>query len=165
MLITMFRDATQGVMPPLGGGLWRCNNHPFSLGWGYGACSLSSFLLFKTKYVRYLMTFWYMFFMRVLMLESDIFRLASLFMECSCITPLTPTVMNMRGLIFHPLFCMVLISMVACIRKKQLHMHQHDSTIHVQSSPLCARPLCSTPPRCPLHAHTPAAFAIPIDSC
>ena len=31
-------------------------------------------------------------------------------MECSCIAPLTPVVMVMRGLVFHPLFCMVSIS-------------------------------------------------------
>ena len=31
-------------------------------------------------------------------------------MECSCTTPVSPAVMVTRGSIFHPLFCMVLIS-------------------------------------------------------
>jgi hypothetical protein len=38
------------------------------------------------------------------------FRLISCFMEFSCIAPLTPVVMVMRGLVFHPLFCSVVIS-------------------------------------------------------
>ena len=40
----------------------------------------------------------------------EILRLVSLFMECSCTAPITPAVMVMRGLVFHLLFCMVLIS-------------------------------------------------------
>ena len=44
------------------------------------------------------------------MLEFGILRLVSLFMECLCIAPLPPVVMVMRGLAFHPLFCMVSIS-------------------------------------------------------
>ena len=44
------------------------------------------------------------------MLVFGIFSVASLYMECSCIAPLIPAVMVMRGLVFHPLFCMVLIS-------------------------------------------------------
>ena len=32
----------------------------------------------------------------------------SFLMECLCIAPLIPTVMVMKGYIFHPLFCMVL---------------------------------------------------------
>ena len=31
-------------------------------------------------------------------------------MKCSCMAPLTPTVMVMRGLVFHPIFCIALIS-------------------------------------------------------
>ena len=31
-------------------------------------------------------------------------------MECSCIAPLTLAVMVIRGLVFHPLFCIVFIS-------------------------------------------------------
>jgi hypothetical protein len=80
------------------------------LGGRIGACLLSSFLLFKTKYVRYLMAFWCMFFMRVLIIDFGILRLVSFLMECSCMAPLTPAVMVMRGFTFHPLFCMVLIS-------------------------------------------------------
>ena len=44
-------------------------------------------------------------FMRVLMLGFGTFRMISLLMECLCMV-----VMVTRGLVFHPLFCMVLIS-------------------------------------------------------
>ena len=44
------------------------------------------------------------------MVGFGIFRLVSLLMKCSCTTPLTLVVMVMRGLVFHPLFCMVLIT-------------------------------------------------------
>ena len=44
------------------------------------------------------------------MLDFGILRLASLLMGCSCIAPLTPVVIVMRGLVFHPLFSMLLIS-------------------------------------------------------
>ena len=49
-------------------------------------------------------------FMRVLILILGILSLVSLSIECSHIAPLTPAVMVMRGLVFHPLFCMMLIS-------------------------------------------------------
>ena len=39
-----------------------------------------------------------------------ILRLVSLLMECSCMAPLTPAVMVIRGLVLHPSFCMVLIN-------------------------------------------------------
>ena len=45
-----------------------------------------------------------------LMLVFGNFSLVSLSMECSCMTPLTLAMMVMRGLVFHPLLCMVLIS-------------------------------------------------------
>ena len=38
------------------------------------------------------------------------FEVGYLLMECSCIAPLTSVVIIPRGLVFHPLFCMVLIS-------------------------------------------------------
>ena len=44
------------------------------------------------------------------MLDFGILRLASLLMKCPCIAPLTPAMILMRGLVFHPLFCMLLIS-------------------------------------------------------
>ena len=44
------------------------------------------------------------------MLFFGIFNLVSWSMECSWIAPLTPAVMVIRELIFHPLFCIVLIS-------------------------------------------------------
>ena len=93
---------------------WRCyaSFERWALGWGGGTgiCLLSSLFLFRTRYVRYLMAFWCMFFMRVLMMDFGIFRLASLLMECSCMPPLTPAVIVMRGLVCHPRICMVLIS-------------------------------------------------------
>jgi hypothetical protein len=41
----------------------------YGYGGGTGVCLLSSFLLFSTKYVRYLMAFWWMSFMSILMLD------------------------------------------------------------------------------------------------
>ena len=60
------------------------------MGGDTGICLFSSFLLFKTRYVRYLMAFRCMFFMRVLMLDFGIFMLASLLMGSSCIPPPCP---------------------------------------------------------------------------
>ena len=67
-------------------------------------CLLSSFILFETKYVRYLMVSWCIFFTRVLILDFGILRLASFSMEFSCMAPLTPVVMVTRGFTFHSLF-------------------------------------------------------------
>ena len=75
-----------------------------------GVCLLSSFLLFNTKYVRYLIAFWCMSFMRFLMLDFGILSFVSLSMECSCMASLTAVVMVVRSLVFHPLFQMVSIS-------------------------------------------------------
>jgi hypothetical protein len=44
------------------------------------------------------------------MLVFGILRLASLLVDCSCIAPLTPAVMVIRGFVFQPLFLIVLIS-------------------------------------------------------
>jgi hypothetical protein len=44
------------------------------------------------------------------MLVSGTLRFVSLLMDCSCIAPLTPVVIVMRGFVFHPLFYMALIS-------------------------------------------------------
>jgi hypothetical protein len=44
------------------------------------------------------------------MLDFGILRLVNLVMACSCIAPLTPAAMVMRGFVFHPLFCMLLIN-------------------------------------------------------
>jgi hypothetical protein len=73
-------------------------------------CLLSNFLLFNTRYVRYLMAFWSMFFMSFLMLVFGMLRSSSFVMDCSCMAPLTPAVMVIRGFVFHPLFFMSLIS-------------------------------------------------------
>jgi hypothetical protein len=55
------------------------------------------------------MALWCRLFTRVLILDFGICRLVSLSMECLCMSPLTPVVMVMRGLVFHPLFCIALI--------------------------------------------------------
>ena len=73
-------------------------------------CLLSSFLLFNTKYVKYLMAFWCMFFIRVLMLDFGILSSVNLVMDCSCIAPLTPAMMVISGFVFQPLFRMALSS-------------------------------------------------------
>ena len=44
------------------------------------------------------------------MLVFRISRSASFTMECSCIAPLTPAVIVIKGFVFHPLFRMALIS-------------------------------------------------------
>jgi hypothetical protein len=38
------------------------------------------------------------------------FEVGQFIIECLCMAPLTPAMMVMRGLVFHPLFFMVLIS-------------------------------------------------------
>jgi hypothetical protein len=48
-----------------------------------GVCLLSSFLLFRTRYVRYLMVYWCICFIRSLMLDLGIFSLVNFSMECS----------------------------------------------------------------------------------
>jgi hypothetical protein len=75
-----------------------------------GVCLFSSFLLFRIRYVRYLIAFWWIFCMRVYMAYFGILRFVSLSMDCLCMAPLTPTVMIMRGFVFHPLFSMMLIN-------------------------------------------------------
>ena len=93
----------------MGGGLNSILVIPIHYGGGIGVCLLSSFLLFRTRYVRDLMAFWCILFMRVLML---VFRLVNLSMECSCMAPLTSIVMVMR--------CRVLIngSYFMCLRMR-----------------------------------------------
>ena len=51
------------------------------------------------------------------MLDFGILRLVNLAMACSCIAPLTPAMMVIRGFVFYPLFCMLLIngSYLACL--------------------------------------------------
>jgi hypothetical protein len=51
---------------------------PVKGGGGMGACLFTSFLLFRTRHVRYLMAFWCVFFKRVLMVAFGNFRLVSL---------------------------------------------------------------------------------------
>ena len=49
-----------------------------------------------------------------------IFSVASLSTVCSCIVPLILAMMVMRGFVFHPLFCTVLISglYLVCLCKR-----------------------------------------------
>ena len=63
------------------------------------------------------MAFWCKFFMSVLMLDLGILSLWSCSMECSWMAPLTPTVIVMRGLVCHPLFCIFWIrgSYLVCL--------------------------------------------------
>ena len=56
------------------------------------------------------MAFWCRSVMGVLILVLGILSWVNLSIECLCIAPLTPAVMVMRGLVFHPLLCMVFIS-------------------------------------------------------
>ena len=58
--------------------------NPFHNGGGTWVCLLYSSLLFRTRYVRYFMVFWCIFFMRVLILVFRIYSLISWSMECSC---------------------------------------------------------------------------------
>jgi hypothetical protein len=44
------------------------------------------------------------------MLVFGMLRSSNFIIDCSCIAPLTPAVMVIRGFIFYPLLCMVLIS-------------------------------------------------------
>ena len=74
------------------------------------ACLFSSFLLFRTRLVKYLMAFWCMSFMSFLIFGFGILRSFSLLMECSCMAPLTPAVIVIRGFVFQPVLCMWLIS-------------------------------------------------------
>ena len=54
---------------------------------GMCACWFSSFLLFGTRCVRYLMALWCIIFMRVLMVSFEIFKLVSLLIERLCMAP------------------------------------------------------------------------------
>ena len=53
-------------MPPLGDGLWCGMKRSLPYGSGTGFCLLSSFFLFRTRYIRYLMAIWCMFFYEAL---------------------------------------------------------------------------------------------------
>ena len=44
------------------------------------------------------------------MLDFGILKSSSLLMDCSCIAPLTPVVIVIRGFVFHPLLCIALIN-------------------------------------------------------
>ena len=50
------------------------------------------------------MAFWCMSFISFLMLDFGMSIFVSFSMDCSCMAPLTPAVIVMRGLVFQPLF-------------------------------------------------------------
>ena len=60
------------------------------------------------------------------MMDFGIFMLASLLLECSCMAPLTPAVMVIKGVVCHPRFCMVLINgsylLCLCVRAWSINM-------------------------------------------
>lgn len=49
-----------------------------------GTCLLSNYLLFRMRYVRYVMAFWWMFFISFLVMGFERFIWCSLFMYGSC---------------------------------------------------------------------------------
>lgn len=93
MLITVVHEATQGVLPPLGGGFWWCPSYS------------------KITEVRETSA------------HFKIFGLTSLLIECMCATPLSPAVIVMRGrgqggLVFHPLqskFTIITSPQIICL--------------------------------------------------
>lgn len=56
------------------------------------------------------MTFWCMSFIRLLIIVFGMFILFSFTIECSCMAPLTPTIIIISGLAFPPLCFRVSIS-------------------------------------------------------
>ena len=91
-------------MPPLGGGLYYRTILIYLVRVGGEGFVCYQVFLFRTRYVRYSMSFSCIFFMRVFMLFFGIFSLVGWSMECSWIAPLTPAVMVIRELTFHPFF-------------------------------------------------------------
>ncbi len=86
------------------------------------------------------MAFWCIFFMRFLTLDFGISRSSSCLMDCSCIAPMTPVVILMRGFVFQPLFHITLINgsyfvcfcVVACSRKwSWQYVNSMNCTVHV----------------------------------
>lgn len=67
-----------------------------------GACFWSSFLLFQMREVRYLMAFWYMAFIRDLIVGYGMPLLLSLVIDCSCMAPRTPTMIVIIDSTFQP---------------------------------------------------------------
>ena len=56
------------------------------------------------------MAFWWMSFISFLMLDLGICKSVSFWMESSCMAPLTPAVIVMMGLAFHPLLWIAWLS-------------------------------------------------------
>ena len=93
LLIMGYRDATIGVMSLVRRALLLYHIYFHFLKGGTGVCLFSNFLLFRIRYVRYLIAFWWIFCMRVLIACLGILRFVSLLRECSCVAPLTHAVM------------------------------------------------------------------------
>lgn len=87
--------------------------------WGGGRCLLSSFTLFRIKYVRYLKTFWCKFLMRVLMLDFEILSLVTFFYRVFVHGSSYSICNGYVGVYFPSLLCRVLIngsySMCLCL--------------------------------------------------
>jgi hypothetical protein len=86
------------------------------------------------------------------MLVFGILRLGSLLMDCSSIAPLTTVVIVIRGVIFQPLFHIVLISgsyfACFCVRAcsghfthEPLHLHGIDKIMFHGHLDYCQKPL------------------------
>lgn len=74
---------------------------------GTWASLLSNFLLLIIGQVRCLLAFWCQFFVMLLMVDLG---MLILFMVCLCMDHVTLVVMAKRGLTFHLLYCMVILS-------------------------------------------------------
>jgi hypothetical protein len=58
------------------------------------------------------------------MLAFGILRLASLLMECSCMVPLTPAMIVMRGFVFHPFFVCCNLCLTLIIKELKISVEQ-----------------------------------------
>ena len=129
MLITIIRDVIWRVLPPVGGGLCWCTLYPSWSGGGDGCSFIAGFPFFKDNVYEVFDGILVYIFHEVFLLLILIFLgwEGSLFMECSCRTPLTPIVMIMRALVFHPLTCHSHISL--CSRRQNLACFPYDITL------------------------------------
>ena len=88
------------------------------------------------------MALWCIFFMRgFVLLFGGISTFFSWSMECLCIVPLTPVVMVIRGLVFHPLFCILLISgsYVVCLCARACYGNMSWQYVNSMNWTVCLR--------------------------
>jgi hypothetical protein len=91
----------------LGSGLhtFMCNLAKYPRGYGgccHGGLFMVDFSLFSITYVRYLMVFWCIDFMRFLVVILVAWSFLSLSIECSWMKPWTPIMIVTSGFTFHP---------------------------------------------------------------